>query len=131
LKNKSLVKRKINVSKTGLQKVQRPQGLKTTLPKVFRMAEAVLPGGRYFLAPLPTVEKGGGLRKITEGELIDAGSALPVDDVDQFPRILIELELNLALFIHGELASGIENASALALVCIVDIEFPSGEVEGL
>ena len=30
---------------------------------------------------------------------IDAGSAFPIDDIDQFPGILIELELNLALFV--------------------------------
>ena len=39
-------------------------------------------------------------------KLVDAGSALPVDDVDQFPGILIELELNLPLFVHCELTRG-------------------------
>src|SRR5580698_11648344 len=67
----------------------------------------------------------------TGRELVDAGGALPVDDVDQFPRILIELELNLTLFVHGELASGIEDAGAFALVGVVDVELAGGEVKGL
>src|SRR4029077_617223 len=67
----------------------------------------------------------------SNGNSVDAGSAFPVDDIDQFPGILIELELNLALFVQGQLASGIENAGALALVGVVDVEFTGGEVKGL
>ena len=71
-----------------------------------------------------------GQRRI-QGKLVDPRSALPVDDIDQFPGILIELELNLALFVHGQLTQGIKNAGALALVLIVEIKFASSEVEGL
>jgi len=67
----------------------------------------------------------------TNENSVDAGSAFPIDDVNEFPGILIELELNLALFVHGQLASGIEDAGALALVGVVDVEFTGGEVKGL
>ena len=67
----------------------------------------------------------------TNENSVDAGSAFPIDDVNEFPGILIELELNLSLFVHGELTSGIKNASALVLVRVVEIEFAGGQVEGL
>jgi hypothetical protein len=71
------------------------------------------------------------IQKGKKGELVDAGRTLPVNDVDEFPGILIELELELALLVDGELASGIQDAGALALVGIVDVELAGGEVEGL
>src|SRR6516164_4061561 len=64
-------------------------------------------------------------------KLVDTGSALPIDDIDQFPGILIELELNLPFFVHCELTQGIKNTGALALVLIVEIKFTGSEVEGL
>jgi hypothetical protein len=42
---------------------------------------------------------GKGPERIRE-KLVDASSALPVDDVDQVPGILIELKLKLPLFVH-------------------------------
>src|SRR4029077_1057935 len=66
-----------------------------------------------------------------QAKLVDAGSALPVDDIDQFPGILIELELNLPFFVHCQLTERIKNAGALTLVLIIEIEFTSSEVEGL
>jgi hypothetical protein len=39
-----------------------------------------------------------------QATLVDARSAFPIDDIDQFPGILIELKLNLSLFVHRELA---------------------------
>ena len=61
----------------------------------------------------------------TNENSVDAGGALPVDDVDQFPGILIELELNLSPLCPLPIDKRIKNAGALALVLIVEIEFTS------
>jgi hypothetical protein len=55
---------------------------------------------------------------------------VPVNDVDQIPVILSELKLELAVFVDDQLGSRVENARALVLVGIVQIEFTGGQVVG-
>src|SRR5664279_2429340 len=57
--------------------------------------------------------------------------ALPVDEVAQAPGILVQLNLQFAVFVDGELAGGIQNASALALVLVIQLKFAGGQVETL
>jgi hypothetical protein len=73
----------------------------------------------------------GNLQSISRNTLINASGAFPIDNVNQFPRVLRKLELKLSLFVDSKLALGIENPAALFLVGIVDIELASGKVEGL
>src|SRR5664279_2300103 len=49
--------------------------------------------------------------------------ALPVDEVAQPPRILVQLDLQLAVLVDRKLAGWIQDASALALVLIIQVEF--------
>ena len=48
--------------------------------------------------------------------LVDAGCAGPVDHIYQLPGILVEYDLQLPIFIHGELSGRKQNARALFLV---------------
>jgi mechanosensitive ion channel-like protein len=75
--------------------------------------------------------RAGNLQNISRDTLINASSAFPIDDVNQFPLILRKLKLKLSLFVDSKLALWIENAAALFLVGIVDIELAGGKVEGL
>lgn len=52
-------------------------------------------------------------------ELLPGTSTVPIDDVDQLPGILSELELKLSLFVDDQLGGRIENTGTLALVGIV------------
>src|SRR6516162_3658968 len=57
--------------------------------------------------------------------------ALPVDDIAEPPWVLIQLDLQLAVLVDGELASGVKNAAALALVLIIQLQLARGEIERL
>ncbi len=48
------------------------------------------------------------------GELVFRG-ALPVDDVAQSPRVLVQIELQLAVLVDRELAAGYERPALLLL----------------
>ena len=61
--------------------------------------------------------------------LIDAGSSRPVEYVDQFPWILCEIPLQLPCVTKHEFGSGIQDAGALALVLIVNLEDAGSEIE--
>jgi outer membrane receptor protein involved in Fe transport len=53
--------------------------------------------------------------------LINAGRSLPIENVNQLPRVPNEIYLQLSLLIDLELRFGVEHARALALVRIVQI----------
>src|SRR5260370_40635722 len=55
---------------------------------------------------------------------------MPIEDVDQLPGILAELELKLTLFVDDQLGSRVQNAAALVLIRVVQIKFTSGQIEG-
>ena len=55
---------------------------------------------------------------------------VPVDDANQIPVVLIELKLELALFVDDQLGSRVKNARALVFVGIVQVEFAGRQVEG-
>ena len=62
--------------------------------------------------------------------LVHALSSLPVDDVVQLPGAADQVHLQLALIIDHQLRGGIEDACALGLVFIVQINFTGGEIVG-
>src|SRR5271165_2432796 len=62
--------------------------------------------------------------------LLGNAGLVPVDDVDEFPGIFVELEFELAFFVDDQLGSGIENAGALTFVLIIEIELAGGQVVG-
>jgi hypothetical protein len=53
--------------------------------------------------------------------LINAGRSLPIDNVNQLPRVANEIYLQLPLLIDLELGCGVEHARALTLVRVVQI----------
>src|SRR5437899_1880885 len=62
--------------------------------------------------------------------LLVGPGTVPIDDVDQLPGILAELELKLTLFVDDQLGSGVKDSAALLLVRVVQIKFASGQIEG-
>jgi hypothetical protein len=54
--------------------------------------------------------------------LLESADLIPVDNVDEFPRILVELELKLPFFVNDQLGRWVENATALILVGIVNLD---------
>src|SRR5690348_3721892 len=63
--------------------------------------------------------------------LVDAGRAFPVENIDQLPGVLIEVNLQLTLLIDHELGGGIQDACALVFVLVVQVDFAGSQVEGL
>ena len=62
--------------------------------------------------------------------LVNAGRSLPIDNVNQVPRIPNEIHLQLALPIDHDLGCRVQDARALALVRVVYVELASGQVVG-
>src|ERR1700720_3721954 len=62
--------------------------------------------------------------------LVDAGRSFPIDNVYELPSILIELKLQLPLFVDHELSCGIQHTCAFTLVRVVQVEFSGCQVEG-
>jgi hypothetical protein len=48
--------------------------------------------------------------------LLDSAGFVPIENVHELPRILIELELELPLFVDDQLGRRVENTGALILV---------------
>src|SRR5271156_2495244 len=63
--------------------------------------------------------------------LVDSGRSSPIEDVREPPRILRQVQLQLALLIKDQLRLGIESPHALALVLVVEFEHAGGQIEGL
>src|SRR5262249_18964265 len=63
--------------------------------------------------------------------LVNSGRALPVDEVRQSPGILVEIPLQLALFVENQLRRRIKHPRALALILVVQIQNARSEIEGL
>lgn len=53
---------------------------------------------------------------------------VPVNDVDEFPGILVQPKLELPLVVDDQLGRRIQNAPALVLVLIVQVEFAARQV---
>src|SRR5277367_1968541 len=62
--------------------------------------------------------------------LLFAAGLVPVDDVHQIPRVLAEFKLKLTLFVNNQLAGGIEDAPALFLIGVVQVDLTGSQVEG-
>src|SRR6266446_6493188 len=62
--------------------------------------------------------------------LVNAGRSLPIDNVNQVPRVPNEIHLQLPLLIDHELGCRIQDARAFALVRVVQVEFASRQVVG-
>src|ERR1700704_2986204 len=61
---------------------------------------------------------------------VNAGRSLPIENVDQFPRVADEIDLQLSLLIHPKPGRRVQNAPALTLVCVVQVELASRQVVG-
>src|SRR5271156_5612057 len=82
---------------------------------------AVLPAGRSRrMRPLLR------LNVFHRRRLIDTGGSLPIDKVRQSPGVLIQIPLQLPLFVKDDLRHWIEDSRALALVLIVEFEDTGG-----
>src|SRR5580700_5539680 len=57
--------------------------------------------------------------------------ALPVDDIAQSPRILVQIKLQITVLVDDQLSCRIQDASAFALVLIVDVDLACGKVKAL
>src|SRR5450755_4816112 len=57
--------------------------------------------------------------------------ALPVDNVVQSPRILVQIKLQFSVLVDKELGGWIQHAGTLALVLVIDVDLASGKVKAL
>ena len=57
--------------------------------------------------------------------------SLPIDEIGEAPRVLAEVDLQLALIVENELCRGEKHARALRLVLIVELQLTAAEVKGL
>jgi hypothetical protein len=55
--------------------------------------------------------------------LVDAGCSLPIDNVNQLPRIPDEIPLQLPVLIDHELSFRVQEARALTLIGVIQVEF--------
>ena len=61
--------------------------------------------------------------------LFEGAGLVPIDNVDELPSVLIELELELPLFVNDQLGRRVENSAALILVGIVYFDLARSQVE--
>ncbi len=57
--------------------------------------------------------------------LVDAGRSLPIDNINQLPRVPNKIHMQLALLIKHELGFRVEGARALGFIRIIYVEFAS------
>src|SRR6266446_3239581 len=62
--------------------------------------------------------------------LVDAGRSLPIDNVNQVPRVPNKIHLQVAVLIDHELGCRVQDARALAFVRVVQIKFSSRQIVG-
>src|ERR1700741_5077832 len=60
--------------------------------------------------------------------LFGDSSLVPIDDICQLPRVLVELKLQLPFLVDDQLGGGKQDAGAFVLIGIVDFDFAGGEV---
>ena len=60
---------------------------------------------------------------------VDAGRSCPIENVNQIPRVLVQIPLQLALRVEDELGRWIEDACALALILVVEVEYAGRQIE--
>src|SRR5271166_1827591 len=63
--------------------------------------------------------------------LVFALRSLPIDDVPKSPGILIEIEGQLPIITDAQLGRGVQDARALALVLVVDVDLARSQVKRL
>ena len=63
--------------------------------------------------------------------MLDLRRTSPVDDIAQPPGILVQLDLELAILVDGELAGWIQNSVALTLILVIQLELARRKVESL
>jgi hypothetical protein len=56
---------------------------------------------------------------------------LPVEEVPKSPWVLIQIELHLAVLVNDQLGRGVQDAGALALVLVIQVEFTGCKVIAL
>src|SRR5438445_5540315 len=62
--------------------------------------------------------------------LVDAGRSLPIDNVNQVPRVPNNVPLQVAVLIDHELGCRVQDARALAFVRVVQVKFSSRQIVG-
>src|SRR5216684_6401649 len=62
--------------------------------------------------------------------LVNARRSLPIDNANQVPGVPNEIHLQLSLLIDNELGCRVQDARALALVRVIQVEFASRQVVG-
>src|SRR6185437_7364186 len=55
--------------------------------------------------------------------------SLPLDDVNQLPRILVQLELQFAFLVDDELRGREKSTATLAFVFRIELDFTGGQIE--
>ena|ERR1700680_298933 len=65
-----------------------------------------------------------------EAHLVNARRSLPIDNVNQVPRVPNEIHLQVAVLIDHELGCRVQDARALAPVRVVQVEFAGRQVGG-
>jgi hypothetical protein len=65
-----------------------------------------------------------------EGASVHTRRTFPIDYVNQFPGILVQLDLQLPVLVNSQLCQGIQHATALASVLFVYVKFTGRQVEG-
>src|SRR6202521_4938427 len=60
--------------------------------------------------------------------LVNAGCSLPIENVNQVKRVPNEVDLQLSLLIDDELGCRVQDARALALVRVIQVELASRQV---
>jgi hypothetical protein len=66
--------------------------------------------------------------RVKRTALVDAGRSFPIENVNEFPRVLIQIPLQFALFVEHELRQGMQNANALGLVLVVNFDDSGGKI---
>ena len=62
---------------------------------------------------------------------MDARRAFPIENIDQLPGVLIEVDLQPPALIHHELGLRKQYARSLIFVLVVQVDFAACQVEGL
>jgi hypothetical protein len=57
---------------------------------------------------------------------VNTGRSLPIENVNQLPRVPDKIHLQLSLLINRQLGCRVQDTRALALIGVVHIEFASG-----
>jgi hypothetical protein len=92
--------------------------------------ELVLPthSSGYYAAHAAASGKGCDGTDDSEIALLQLSSLVPIDNIHELPRILVELELELPFFVYDQLGRGVEESTALVFVGIVNFDLTRRQV---